>query len=67
MLVAEGAIEVVVPLLSLFQPAEPSYLEYVVTRCGYKPSLYEQPPVSHQLAGFSGKLAAENVLLHCGW
>lgn len=36
-LVAEGAIEVVVPLLSLFQPAEPSYREYVVTRCGRSP------------------------------
>ena len=32
-IVAEGGVEAVVPLLSTFQPAEPSYREYVATRC----------------------------------
>ena len=32
-IVVEGGIQVVVPLLSLFKPAEPSYREYVATRC----------------------------------
>lgn len=33
-IVAEGGIQVVVPLLSLFQPDEPTHLrEFVVNRC----------------------------------
>ena len=50
----EGAIEVVVPLLSLFQPAEPSYREYVVTRCGPSPQV---PPHMLPLGSFDLHLA----------